>query len=54
MTSYYVYYHRRGERETSFNQMRVRVEAANAEVAIRKAKSGLGKNWTIEKVKVIW
>jgi len=50
MKSYYVYYHRKGEGKTTFNQMRMRVEAKNAEIARRKAKEKLGKLWTIEKV----
>ena len=50
MKSYYVYYHRKGEGETTFNQMRIRVEATNAEIAKKKSKEKLGVNWTIEKV----
>lgn len=51
MKSYYVYYHRKGEGETTFNQMRIRVEATDAKVARKKGKEKLGKNWTIESVR---
>ena len=51
---YNVYYHRKGEKKGGFNQMRISLDAKNAEDAVKKAKKELGKNWTIEKVGRVW
>ena len=49
MKSYYVYYYRKGEGETTFNQNRIQVRAKSVTDAIQWTKKKLGKLWTIEK-----
>ena len=51
MKEWYVYYHRKGEGETAYNQNRMYVEAMNSKSARSKARSELGSLWTIESVR---
>ena len=51
---YYVYYHRRGEGETSFNQMRMKVKAKNASEAVKKGRKELSSIWVVEKAGRAW
>ena len=50
MKEYKVFYHKKGQKLTSFNNMSININAKNKNVAMTKAKNKLGKNWTIEKI----
>ena len=48
-STFIVYYHRRGQKKTPYNQMRMKIRAKSTDKAIEKARKELGRNWTVEK-----